>query len=143
LKNLEENFCKESCRKQLSLVAVVVRVGEHFWRVCKPIVNRRYFQLVGKFCSGFVYLRERAREREREELRDEQTSCDGLSGASLNNIKRGFILELLTGEISSCFEVYYAAWVPPRHLGYHCRNFAVCGWLYRIIKRYMCYRRLS
>jgi hypothetical protein len=46
---------------------------------------------------------ERASEREgeREELRDEQTSCYGLSGASLNNIKRGYILELLTGEISS------------------------------------------
>jgi hypothetical protein len=30
--------------------------------VCKPIVNRRYLQLVGKFCSIFVYLRERERE---------------------------------------------------------------------------------
>jgi hypothetical protein len=105
-----ESFCKESCSKQLSLVAVVVRVGEYFWTVCKPIVNRRYLQLVGKICSGFVYLRERESERaseregEREELRDEQTSCYGLSGASLNNIKRGYILELLTGEISSCLK---------------------------------------
>jgi hypothetical protein len=56
----------------LSLVAVVVRVGEHFWRVCKPIVNRRYLQLVGKFCSGFVYLRERARERERSFVTNRQ-----------------------------------------------------------------------
>jgi hypothetical protein len=54
------------------LVAVVVRVGEYFWTVCKPIVNRRYLQLVGKISSGFVYLRERERERERESERERE-----------------------------------------------------------------------